>query len=87
MPIVKRTFSIPDDVSTKLDETIPDQQRSKFVTESLAEALNRRARERLIDAIDNTEPSGPIGKSSEEIISEIRQRHAENYQRKTSADE
>ena len=39
LSIIKRKSSIPDEVSAELDQTIPNQERSKFVTQTLSEAL------------------------------------------------
>ncbi len=57
MGTVKRTFSIPEEVSTKLDETIPNQERSKFITQTL----------------DEVETWGPGDESVVETIRKIRQ--------------
>jgi len=38
MAIVKRTFSLPDDLSAEFDQVIPNQERSKFVAKTLAAA-------------------------------------------------
>ena len=67
MSIIKRTFSIPDDVSAELDQTIPNQERSKFVTQTLSEALKQKNREKLVQAIDEIE----TWESSEEPVVEI----------------
>jgi metal-responsive CopG/Arc/MetJ family transcriptional regulator len=67
MSIIKRTFSIPDEVSAELDQTIPNQERSKFVTQTLSEALKQKNREKLVQAIDEIE----TWESSEEPVVEI----------------
>ena len=67
MSIIKRTFSIPDEVSSELDQTIPNQERSKFVTQTLSEALKHKNREKLVQAIDEIE----TWESSEEPVVEI----------------
>ena len=67
MPIIKRTFSIPDEVSAELDQTIPNQERSKFVTQTLTEALKQKNREKLVQAIDGIE----TWKSSDEPVVEV----------------
>jgi len=87
MSAVKRTFSLPKEISTQLDETIPDQKRSKFVAETLAEALKRQNRDKLIDALNAIEPKASVGRTSEEIIREIRQRHATKYTANLDADD
>ncbi len=72
MPIVKRTFSIPDEVSTELDQTIPNQERSKFITQTLIEALKLKNRDKLIQAIDAIETWEPSEEPVAEIIRKIR---------------
>ena len=73
MPIVKRTFSIPDDVSAELDQTIPNQERSKFVTQTLIEALKQKNRDNLVQAIDDIETWEPADEPVVEIIRKTRE--------------
>ena len=73
MPIVKRTFSIPDEVSAELDQTIPNQERSKFITQTLIEALKQKNREKLVQAIDNIETWEPTDEPIVETIRKIRE--------------
>ena len=54
MSVVKRTFSLPDDVSELLDKTIPNQERSKFIAILISDALKKKRIKALVDAIDNT---------------------------------
>jgi len=42
MPNVKRTFTLPGEVSAHLDEAIPNKERSRFISTSLREALHER---------------------------------------------
>ena len=72
MPMVKRTFSIPDEISANLDKTIPNQERSKFISMTLAVALKKRSRDKLIEAIDNIETWEPQEESAVDIIRRIR---------------
>lgn len=72
MPIIKRTFSIPDEVSAELDQTIPNQERSKFVTQTLTEALKKKNREKLVQAIDGIETWESSDEPVVEIIRKIR---------------
>jgi len=53
MPIVKRTFSIPADISKNLNNTIPNQERSKFISQTIDSALRERKKEKLINTINN----------------------------------
>jgi hypothetical protein len=73
MPIVKRTFSIPDEVSTELDQTIPNQERSKFITQTLIEALKQKNRDKLVQAIDDIETWEPTDEPIVETIRKIRE--------------
>lgn len=72
MSTVKRTFSISEDVSTELDEVISDQERSKFVTQSIVEALQKLHNKNLIDALDNIVPWEKSEESVIDIIRKIR---------------
>ena len=76
MGTVKRTFSISDEVSTELDETIPNQERSKFITQTLAEALKKKNNEKLMQALDEVETWEPGDESVVETIRKIRQAQA-----------
>ena len=73
MGTVKRTFSISDEVSTELDETIPNQERSKFITQTLAEALKKKNSEKMMQALDEVETWEPGEESVVETIRKIRQ--------------
>ena len=54
MSVVKRTFSLPDDISELLDKSIPNQERSKFIALLISDALKKKKIKALVDAIDNT---------------------------------
>lgn len=83
----KRTISLPEDVSDKLDETIPNQERSKFIAETLSEALEKRSRKKLIDAINNVDQWQPQEKSVVDIVREIRDRHTQELDNNTDTNE
>ena len=76
MGTVKRTFSIPEEVSTELDETIPNQERSKFITQTLAEALKKKNSEKLMQALDEVESWETGDETVVETIRKIRQAQA-----------
>ena len=78
MAIVKRTFSIPEEISHKLDESIPQQEKSRFVSNILAEALRRQNKEKLLKLLDELEPSANTqnDKSVVDIIRDIRQQRS-----------
>ena len=78
MPNVKRTFSIPDDISVELDKAVPNKERSKFIASSLREALRERKRDELLHLLSNMpRKENPNGISSEDALREIRTNRAE----------
>jgi len=76
MAMVKRTFSIPDEVSETLNNTIPNQERSKFISTLLVDALKKRQRKELIDTLDSIEPWSNVQESAAELIRRVRERHS-----------
>lgn len=79
MPNVKRTFSIPDDVSDQLDKVIPNKERSKFIATTLREALRDKNREKFLKLLDNMpRAKNPKGIKSEDVLREIRSNRAED---------
>ena len=56
MSTVKRTFSIPADLSAELDAVIPNRERAEFIASSLRNALRERKRKELLD-LPNRIPS------------------------------
>lgn len=78
MPNVKRTFSIPDDLSAELDVVVPNKERSKFIASSLREALRERKREELLELLSNIpRKENPDGIKSEDVLREIRSNRAD----------
>lgn len=75
MTIVKRTFSLPDDLSAEFDQAIPNQGRSKFVAQTLAAALQQHHQKNLLRAIDNIEPWQAQSESVVDTIRKIREAH------------
>lgn len=77
MPNVKRTFTIPDDISSDLDETIPNRERSKFIAITLREALKDRKRNELLAMLANITPKkNPANIASEDVMRKIRSERA-----------
>ena len=76
MSVIKRTFSLPDDVSDLLNESVPNQERSKFITLLISNALKKRKINALLEAIDQLEPEKTQGESIVEVIRRIRQTKA-----------
>ena len=73
MPNVKRTFTIPDEISTELDKTIPSSERSKFIARTLREALQDKNVKKLLKMLDTIpRAKNPKGIRSEDLLREIR---------------
>ena len=73
MPNVKRTFTLPDEVSRQLDEAIPNKERSRFISTSLREALRERKKDELLGLLSSMpRKANPAGLKSEDILNEIR---------------
>ena len=73
MPNVKRTFTLPNDVSTQLDEVIPNKEKSKFISSSLRNALRERKKKNLLKLLsDIPRKSNSEGLKSEDVLREIR---------------
>ena len=73
MTSVKRTFTIPEDISIQLDKEIPNKERSKFIASSIRESLRLRKKNELLDFLSNTpRKSNPNNIQSEEVLREIR---------------
>lgn len=75
---VKRTFTLPDEVSQELDEVIPSRERSKFIALTLQEALRQKKRDELIALLDDLPNNKtPDGVQSEDVLREIRDTRAD----------
>lgn len=73
MPNVKRTFTLPDEVSRQLDEAIPNKERSRFISTSLRDALRERKKDELLGLLSSMpRKANPAGLQSEDVLSEIR---------------
>ena len=78
MPTVKRTFSIPADLSADLDVAVPNRERSKFIVSSLRDALQERKRTQLLDLLDRIPGKENLdGTQSEDVLREIRSGRAD----------
>lgn len=82
MATVKRTFSLPDDISNALDEAIPSKARSKFIAQTLANALKEQKRQELIHYLETLpRKPNPDGIRSEDILRQIRDERADDVLR------
>ena len=79
MTSIKRTFSLPDSLSTQLDKTIPHKERSKFIAHSLKEALHKYRKQELLELLTTLpKQHNPEGIRSEDVLREIRSQRAED---------
>ena len=63
MANVKRTFTLPEDISEQLDKNVPNKERSKFIALMLREALQERKRKAALDILKGIQPQKiPAGK-------------------------
>lgn len=75
---VKRTFTLPDEVSQELDEVIPNRERSKFIAVTLQEALRQKKRDELMKLLDDMPRDKTVdGVQSEDVLREIRDSRAD----------
>lgn len=73
MVTVKRTFTLPDDVSSDLDKNIPSKERSRFIAMTLREALKGLKREELLHVLNNMEPQKTdVSAQSEDVLRDMR---------------
>lgn len=72
MGIIKRTFSIPEEVSEALDNSIPSQEKSRFVSSTLAKALKEQNKQKLLQSLGEIEPFPEQEESSVDMIRRIR---------------
>ena len=78
MPNVKRTFTLPDEVSAQLDEAIPNKERSRFISASLREALRERKKDELLGLLTSMpRKANPEELRSEDVLREIRSNRAQ----------
>lgn len=76
MRSTKRSFSLPSEVSTDLDETVPSQERSSFVAKAVRKELEAVKRQKFLEYLDAMEfqpPQEDDTPSSVEIIRELRE--------------
>ena len=79
MASVRRTFTLPETVSSGLDEEIPSQERSAFIADTLERALRERKRTKLLTLLDTLpRKANPEGVKSEDVLREIRDTRADD---------
>ncbi|HHL20337.1 MAG TPA: hypothetical protein ENJ52_02285 [Aliiroseovarius sp.] len=78
MANVKRTFTLPDEISEELDAAIPSRERSKFIALTLKEALRKKKQDELMRLLDDLprkrEPDGIL---AEDVLRDIRDGRAQ----------
>lgn len=77
MNTVERTFNIPENISSILDTQVPAKELSAFVTKTLTEALQKRHRDALLEALENVETWEPQSTSVVDVIRAIRKERSE----------
>lgn len=78
MRTVKRTFTLPDEVSQELDKAIPSRERSRFIAATLEEALRRKKHDELMALLDDMPRNKtPDGTLAEDVLREIRDGRAQ----------
>ncbi len=79
MASVKRTFSIPKEVSQDLDGLVPPRERSKFIVLSLQEALAKKKQQSFAAMLNALQPTpNSLGISSEQALREDRENRADD---------
>ena len=78
MTMVKRTFTLPENVSETLDATIPNQKRSQFIAKVLSDAFKDKQKQELIELLDGIEPWQGVQESAVDLIRRVRERRS-NY--------
>ena len=68
----RRTFNLPDEVSQYID-TIPNNEKSKFVSEALMKAITETKKRELLTLIDEFETGEVADQSAVDIIRELRE--------------
>lgn len=75
---VKRTFTLPNEISQELDEAIPSRERSKFIALTLQEALRQKKRNDLMSLLDDLpRDKTPDGVQAEDVLRGIRDTRAD----------
>lgn len=78
MSTVKRTFSIPADLSAELNAVIPNRERAEFIASSLRNALRKCKRKELLDLLDHIPSKENLdGTQCEDVLREIRSGRAD----------
>lgn len=76
--MVRKTFSLPDDVSASMEQEIPERERSKFVSQAIVMAMRERKKEDLLGLISASGNGAPAVKSSVELVRELRDEELQN---------
>ena len=78
MSSVKRTISLPAELSEQLDQEVPDRQRSKFIASSLEKALRSQRKAKLLKLLETYPRNKQVdGRKSEDLFRELRDNRAQ----------
>ena len=79
MASVKRTFSIPDELSQDLDVVVPAKERSKFIALSLRDALAKKKQQAFAAMLDDLQPiPNQPGVNTEDVLRDVREGRADD---------
>ena len=73
----KRTFSLPDDTLEQFEALVPKTQRSRFVNAALISALQLKAKEQALSALESMSKPAIAGEDIVKTIQQTRQESAE----------
>ena len=80
---ITKSYSIPEDVAQFID-SLPKMERSKFVSATLRQAIQKRTKEKALDMLDSITPTNTgDNKTSVELVRESRERRREQVITKT----
>ena len=74
----KRTFSLPDDTLEQFEALVPKSKRSRFVNAALISALQQKAKEQALLALEQMSKPAITG---EDIVKTIQQNRQESADR------
>lgn len=76
------SITIPASLKAKLEDCIPERQRSRFAAEALEQALAEKGRREALEALDNLPRYPTNGEDSVEVLRGYRQKFSDHYKPK-----
>ena len=74
---IKRIFSLPEEILEQFDALVPKSKRSRFVNTASKAALQQKAREKALDALEAMNNPKLTGEDVVNTIRQIRRASAE----------